>query len=298
MKKIILIGFCVFGLEITEAISENGIAKLKHLAYEEPLNAINMSAGNSMPIATEIDRIIDFGKTFLDKPYKYKGPCSWVMDCSGYIACIFSEFGYQMPHSTPSIASIVKDVNLTEVQKGDLLFFKGRDNNSNSVGHVSIVTEVTNGNIKMMHSCNRGIVIDEYQKMDYYKTRLIKAGRLPFVYESKLNTLEVSKQDSISIIGVGDMMLGTNFPSVSYLPPEDGKNILTPVKHILKNADITFGNLESVILSEGGTVKRCSNPDLCYAFRMPNHYVNYFKEAGFDVLSLANNHIGDFGTKG
>ena len=55
MKKIILIGFCVFGLEITEAISENGIAKLKHLAYEEPLNAINMSAGNSMPIATEID---------------------------------------------------------------------------------------------------------------------------------------------------------------------------------------------------------------------------------------------------
>jgi len=298
MKKIILIGFCVFGLEITEAISENGIAKLKHLAYEEPLNAINMSVGNSMPIATEIDRIIDFGKTFLDKPYKYKGPCSWVMDCSGYIACIFSEFGYQMPHSTPSIASIVKDVNLTEVQKGDLLFFKGRDNNSNSVGHVSIVTEVTNGNIKMMHSCNRGIVIDEYQKMDYYKKRLIKAGRLPFVYESKLNTLEVSKQDSISIIGVGDMMLGTNFPSVSYLPPEDGKNILTPVKHILKNADITFGNLESVILSEGGTVKRCSNPDLCYAFRMPNHYVNYFKEAGFDVLSLANNHIGDFGTKG
>jgi len=112
------------------------------------------------------------------------------------------------------------------------------------------------------------------------------------------STPEISKEDSISIIGVGDMMLGTNFPSISYLPPEDGKNILTPVRHILKNADITFGNLESVILSEGGTVKTCSNPNLCYAFRMPNHYVNYFKEAGFDVLSLANNHVGDFGEKG
>jgi hypothetical protein len=31
---------------------------------------------------------------------------------------------------------------------------------------------------------------------------------------------------------------------------------------------------------------------------MPNHYVNYFKEAGFDILSIANNHVGDFGEKG
>ena len=107
-----------------------------------------------------------------------------------------------------------------------------------------------------------------------------------------------SNNDSISIIGVGDMMLGTNYPSKSYLPINDGKDILSPVKYILENADITFGNLEGVILSEGGTVKSCSNPSVCYAFRMPNHYVNYFKDAGFDILSVANNHVGDFGEEG
>jgi 2',3'-cyclic-nucleotide 2'-phosphodiesterase (5'-nucleotidase family) len=31
---------------------------------------------------------------------------------------------------------------------------------------------------------------------------------------------------------------------------------------------------------------------------MPNHYVNYFKDAGFDILSIANNHVSDFGDKG
>jgi poly-gamma-glutamate capsule biosynthesis protein CapA/YwtB (metallophosphatase superfamily) len=31
---------------------------------------------------------------------------------------------------------------------------------------------------------------------------------------------------------------------------------------------------------------------------MPNHYVHYFKEAGFDILSIANNHVGDFGEEG
>jgi poly-gamma-glutamate capsule biosynthesis protein CapA/YwtB (metallophosphatase superfamily) len=93
-------------------------------------------------------------------------------------------------------------------------------------------------------------------------------------------------------------MLGTNFPSESYLSPDDGKNILTPVKHIIENADISFGNLEGAILSGSGTVKTCANPEVCYAFKMPNHYVNYFKDAGFDLLSIANNHISDFGDKG
>ena len=114
----------------------------------------------------------------------------------------------------------------------------------------------------------------------------------------KTTKSQVNLKDTISIIGVGDMMLGTNYPAESYLPPEDGKNILTPVKQIIENADISFGNLEGAILSGTGTVKTCTNPAVCYAFKMPNHYVNYFKEAGFDVLSIANNHVSDFGETG
>lgn len=105
-------------------------------------------------------------------------------------------------------------------------------------------------------------------------------------------------KDSVSIIGVGDMMLGTNFPSVNYLSPDDGKSILDPVKSIIENADIAFGNLEGAILSGSGKAKTCANPDVCYAFKMPDHYVNYFKDAGFDVLSVANNHVSDFGDAG
>jgi poly-gamma-glutamate capsule biosynthesis protein CapA/YwtB (metallophosphatase superfamily) len=105
--------------------------------------------------------------------------------------------------------------------------------------------------------------------------------------------------DTLRIIGVGDMMLGTNFPvSPSYLAPDDGKTLLDPVKNILSASDITFGNLEGCILSEGGTPKSCTNPAMCYAFRMPNHYAGYFREAGFDLISIANNHIGDFGEAG
>lgn len=102
----------------------------------------------------------------------------------------------------------------------------------------------------------------------------------------------------ISIVGVGDMMLGTNYPSANYLPANGGKDLLASVKDKLWNADVTFGNLEGTILDSGGKVKRCSNPDLCYAFRSPESYVQHFVDTGFDVVSIANNHTGDFGAEG
>lgn len=105
-------------------------------------------------------------------------------------------------------------------------------------------------------------------------------------------------KDTLQIIGVGDIMMGTNFPNDSYLPPADGKYLLKDVADILSNADVTFGNLEGVILDDGGKQKYCKNPKLCYLFRSPEAYLNNLKTVGFDVLSTANNHAGDFGNEG
>lgn len=122
-------------------------------------------------------------------------------------------------------------------------------------------------------------------------------GSLFFILVCSLATSAVQSQ-TYKIIGVGDMMLGTNYPSKSYLPANGGKDLLSDVAPILRNADLTFGNLEGTILDEGGTVKRCNDPSLCYAFRSPESYVKHFVDAGFDVVSLANNHSGDFGPSG
>jgi poly-gamma-glutamate capsule biosynthesis protein CapA/YwtB (metallophosphatase superfamily) len=101
----------------------------------------------------------------------------------------------------------------------------------------------------------------------------------------------------ISLVAVGDMMLGTNFPDETTLPA-NGANILDPVKHILRDADLTFGNLEGTVLNAGGDVKKCSDPTKCYAFRQPEYVVDHLKDAGFDLISVANNHMGDFGDPG
>jgi len=100
------------------------------------------------------------------------------------------------------------------------------------------------------------------------------------------------------IVGVGDMMLGTNYPSKSFLPPNDGKGLLVDVLDHLQNADVTFGNLEGTLFDEGGKPKTCKDSTICYVFRTPAKYVDRYVEAGFDLLSIANNHSGDFGAEG
>ena len=102
------------------------------------------------------------------------------------------------------------------------------------------------------------------------------------------------KMDTITIIGVGDIMLGTSYPE-GYLPPDDGKHLLTAVEKILQTATITFGNHEGTLFDGEGTPKKCANPALCYAFKSPERYAQYLKRAGFDLMSVANNHSGDFG---
>jgi hypothetical protein len=110
----------------------------------------------------------------------------------------------------------------------------------------------------------------------------------------------------ISFAGVGDVMLGTTYPDASRLPPDDGAGLLAEVAPILRAVDIAFGNLEGPML-EGGISSKCGPPPKrarkarkrsCYAFRVPVRYGQHLADAGFDVMSLANNHAMDFGDEG
>jgi poly-gamma-glutamate capsule biosynthesis protein CapA/YwtB (metallophosphatase superfamily) len=118
------------------------------------------------------------------------------------------------------------------------------------------------------------------------------------VNEPPVAVNEEPEKEFYTIIGVGDIMMGTNYPDASSLPPNDGKNMLDGVKNELRDADVTFGNLEGTLLNSGGTPKDCGGGENCHSFRMPEHYAAYLKDAGFDILSIANNHGGDMGEKG
>jgi poly-gamma-glutamate capsule biosynthesis protein CapA/YwtB (metallophosphatase superfamily) len=109
----------------------------------------------------------------------------------------------------------------------------------------------------------------------------------------------VFAKDTLTFAAVGDIMMGRNWPEESpMLPPQDGALTFESVREHLQSADVTVGNLEGVLLDSGGVPKRCQNPNVCFNFRMPERYVKHLVDAGFDLLSVANNHSGDFGAPG
>jgi len=105
---------------------------------------------------------------------------------------------------------------------------------------------------------------------------------------------------TLRLIGVGDIMMGTNFPEPAYLNPDLGERVYLPaivgwdLLDILRSGDVTFGNLEGTLFDGDSDHKECKNPKACYVFRSPEFHADLLRQMGFNMMSLANNHSNDF----
>jgi cell wall-associated NlpC family hydrolase len=127
-----------------------------------------------------IDNVISVGKTFLGIPYRWGGVRENGFDCSGFIKYIFDWFDLRLPRTSREMVNYGQYVSRDELQKGDLVFFSGRNTMNGVIGHIGIVVEVTNGVIKMMHSSSsKGVHIEDLNQSDYFSKRYITARRLP-----------------------------------------------------------------------------------------------------------------------
>jgi poly-gamma-glutamate capsule biosynthesis protein CapA/YwtB (metallophosphatase superfamily) len=109
--------------------------------------------------------------------------------------------------------------------------------------------------------------------------------RAELLSSSEENVLEA---EPVEILFVGDIMLSRNVGRVMQ-DLNDFEYPFARTADILRSADLTIGNLESPISSRGSDVGSM------YSFRADPRAVMGLKSAGFDAVSLANNHIWDWG---
>ncbi len=113
------------------------------------------------------------------------------------------------------------------------------------------------------------------------------------VSQFTLSTLQnpINPDLRITIKAVGDIIPGTNYP---YNKLSSNKaSLFKAVKPALQDADLVFGNFESTLTNYPNSAKSIGR-GLVFAFRTPPEYTALLKDAGFDVLSVANNHSFDF----
>jgi poly-gamma-glutamate capsule biosynthesis protein CapA/YwtB (metallophosphatase superfamily) len=102
--------------------------------------------------------------------------------------------------------------------------------------------------------------------------------------------IEIKKEKPITLIFVGDIMIDRGVKGV--VEKYGNKDYTFPFQKIepqLKEADVLVGNLEGPISDKGKKVGSI------YSFLMDPKAIEGLKFAGFDILSLANNHIFDYG---
>jgi len=116
----------------------------------------------------------------------------------------------------------------------------------------------------------------------------IEPANIEIISPSKETSI-VEEKKPIKVILVGDIMLDRG---VEYMIEREGDGDFRfpflKVVDYLKEADIVFGNLEGVISDKG--IKAGS----IYSFRANPKAIEGLSFAGFNVLSLANNHALDY----
>lgn len=112
--------------------------------------------------------------------------------------------------------------------------------------------------------------------------------------------LPAAAQRTVSICMVGDIMPGTTYPDSTTLAflSQTPEKLFEKASHIFKGADLTIGNFESSLVDIGDATPRKKAVGNNYIFRTPTKYAGIMKKAGIDVLTLANNHLFDFGSEG
>ena len=128
----------------------------------------------------KIDSLIAFSKDFMGLKYRYGNTTPVGFDCSGFTGYVFSHFGYKLRRSSAEQYHDGVSVSREEMKPGDLVFFKAKNRNGTyRINHVGIIISVdtANNTFRFIHSCYRGVLIDD-STMEYYQKRFYGIRRI------------------------------------------------------------------------------------------------------------------------
>ncbi len=177
---LLMVSFFTFSQEkVKENTIENQI--LSFLPFREAFKKqVQFSELVKCDAAKEIEKpnifsqVIDYAQSKIGIRYGRKG-----FDCSGLVAKAFNSIGFELPHSSKMQSNFGERVSKSEAQPGDLIFFSS-PKSKKKVGHVGIITNVSNNVVHFVHAAVKGGVMISKLTEGYYQKHfmLIKRNQI------------------------------------------------------------------------------------------------------------------------
>ena len=141
---------------------------IKNKVPARKMNTKNVAATN----------VVNFAETLIGVKYKYGSAIKEKgFDCSGFINYVFNHFNISVPRSSVDFTNAGKEIPVKNSKPGDLILFTGSNAQSGVVGHMGIVTDNKNGNLKFIHASeSRGVMISGMNS--YFIPRFVKVNRI------------------------------------------------------------------------------------------------------------------------
>ena len=137
--------------------------------------ATAVSNGQTYTISSTVEDLIAYAKSFLGVPYVYGGTSAKGFDCSGYTMYIFKHFGINLPHSATSQLNYGINVSRSELQPGDLVFFRDTNYSTKAASHVGIY--IGDSNFIHASSSRSGKYVSINSLNEAYHSRVFTVGR-------------------------------------------------------------------------------------------------------------------------
>ncbi|MEA4934721.1 MAG: SH3 domain-containing C40 family peptidase [Lawsonibacter sp.] len=117
--------------------------------------------------------IAAFAQTFVGYPYVYGGSSPKGFDCSGFARYVYSQFGYSINRTASNQMDNGTSVSMSELQPGDLVFFKKAGSGSKRASHVGIYI----GGNRFVHASTAQVGVITSSLSDAYYTSGFVGGR-------------------------------------------------------------------------------------------------------------------------
>lgn len=129
----------------------------------------------SASMAEKAEFLINKAKNYIGTRYRGGGTDTNGFDCSGFMFFTFKFLEMDLPHSSAEQATLGKNIKRKHAQKGDLIFFK---TTRRGISHVGMITDVTDDEIKFIHSStSQGVIISSLNE-GYYSKRFVQINRV------------------------------------------------------------------------------------------------------------------------
>lgn len=140
-----------------------------------PTGASAATYNNGVPWNVEADDIINHGRSFLGRPYKYGAAYgnTRYFDCSSFVKYVYRNY-ITLPRSSASQSKVGKYVAKSNLRKGDLIFFRPYKSSSSRVSHVAIYA----GNGTLLHTYGEGGVRFSKLNSGSWNERYLTARRV------------------------------------------------------------------------------------------------------------------------